>query len=161
MILSLNSAILGGVFAEVVAAVASSGDRLTRPRAAVAAMVARRDGPFTAGELISEGRERERVGRATVFRTLELFERLGLLERLDLPDGSHAYVRCRPAAHHHHVVCVECRRAVEIPDSGLQRVTADVARSTGFVLEGHRLELFGLCPTCQAGRPSTHSLSRG
>lgn len=129
----------------------STGERMTRPRAIVATLVAAREGPFTARDLLRDPRGRA-VGRATVFRSLDLFARLGFLERIDLPDGSHAYLRCRPAEHHHHVVCVSCGRAVEIPDSGLQRVTAEVARATGFTLEEHRLELFGRCPTCQSRR---------
>ena len=135
--------------AESVPALGRAGERMTRPRAIVAALVAGCEGPFTARDLLRENRGQHAVGRATVFRTLELFERLGFLERIDLPDGSHAYVRCRPAGHHHHVVCASCGQAVEIPDSGLQRVTAEIARTTGFVLEEHRLELFGLCPACQ------------
>jgi len=136
------------------AALGSAGERLTQPRALVAELVASREGPFTARDVVSEGSVGPPpVARATVFRTLELFERLGLLERLDLPDGSHAYVRCLPS-HHHHVVCVRCARTVDIPDSGLQGVTSEIARSTGFHLQGHRLELFGLCPECQAATGS-------
>lgn len=132
------------------AALGAAGARMTRPRALVAELVAARDGPFTARDIVSpEGIAPQPVARATVFRTLELFERLGLLERLDLPDGSHAYVRCLPAQHHHHVVCVRCARTVDIPESGLQGVTSEIARATGFHLQGHRLELFGLCPECQ------------
>jgi Fur family ferric uptake transcriptional regulator len=145
--------------AQSAAGLAGAGERMTRPRAIVAAMVARREGPFTARDLLRQSGGRHRVGRATIFRTLELFDRLGFLERIDLPDGSHAYVRCRPAEHHHHVVCVQCGRAVEIPDSGLQRVTAEIARITGFILEEHRLELFGLCPACQRTGP-TRALGR-
>jgi Fe2+ or Zn2+ uptake regulation protein len=147
--------------AEPTSLLGSAGERMTRPRAIVAALVAAREGPFTARDLWREDRGQPAVGRATVFRTLELFERLGFLERIDLPDGSHAYVRCRPSAHHHHVVCVRCGRAVEIADSGLQRVTAEVARTTGFILEEHRLELFGLCPACQRAASPTGSSSPG
>jgi Fur family ferric uptake transcriptional regulator len=126
----------------------ATGQRLTRPRAVVARLVSERDGPFTTGELVGAARAQGgRVGRATVFRTLELFERLGLLERLDLPVGGHAYVRCRPA-HHHHLLCSRCGRSTEIPDLGLATVTAEVGRRTGFRVDAHRLELFGLCPDC-------------
>lgn len=130
-----------------------AGERLTRPRALVAAMVARRRGPFTAAELVEAG-ARPAIGRATVFRTLELFERLGVLERIDLPDGSHAYVTCRPTDHHHHVVCVVCGRSAELADPWPRGLPAEVERSTGYRLEEHRLELFGTCPDCQAREAS-------
>lgn len=135
------------------AALRATGQRLTRPRAAVARLVGERAGPFTTAELVREARQRRpRVGRATVFRTLELFERLRLLERLDLPDGQHAYVRCRPA-HHHHLVCSRCGRSTEVADLGLSAVTAEVGRRTGFRVDEHRLELFGLCPDCLPASP--------
>jgi Fur family ferric uptake transcriptional regulator len=93
------------------------------------------------------------VGRATVFRTLELLAELGVVERLDLPSGEHAYVGCEPA-HHHHVVCSRCGRTTEIEDAGLRAVMRDVARHTGYRVDEHRLELFGLCPACLASQPA-------
>ena len=90
------------------------------------------------------------VGRATVFRTLEVLEALGAVERLDLPSGEHAYVVCE-RAHHHHVVCSSCGRTSEIDDAGLRVVVREIARRTGYRVDEHRLELFGLCPACLAG----------
>ena len=95
-------------------------------------------------------RRRPGIGRATVFRALELFAELGLVERLDLPSGEHAYVACEPA-HHHHVVCSHCGRATEVDDCGMTEVAREVARRTGYRIDRHRLELFGVCPDCRAG----------
>jgi Fe2+ or Zn2+ uptake regulation protein len=126
-----------------------AGYFVTEPRRAVAQMVAERDSHFTANELVGEAkRARLGVGRATVFRALELFEQLGLVERLDLPNGEHAYVVCQPA-HHHHVVCTRCGRSAEVGDLGVQSIAAEVESETGFSLDSHRIELFGLCPTCR------------
>ena len=127
-----------------------AGYRLTEPRRALATLIADQDGHFTAAELVAIARARRLgVGRATVFRTLETLEDIGAIERLDLPSGEHAYVGCEPA-HHHHIVCSRCGRSVEIDDAGLRPVVREVARQTGFRVDDHRLELFGLCPTCQA-----------
>lgn len=126
-----------------------AGYRLTGPRRSLAALIADHDGHFTAAELVAEARARRLgVGRATVFRTLEVLEELGAIERLDLPSGDHAYVACEPT-HHHHVVCSSCGRTTEIDDAGLRTVVRDVARQTGYRVDEHRLELFGLCPACQ------------
>jgi Fe2+ or Zn2+ uptake regulation protein len=126
-----------------------AGYFVTEPRRAVAQMVAERDGHFTANELVGEAkRSRLGVGRATVFRALELFEQLGLVERLDLPNGEHAYVVCQ-RAHHHHVICTRCGRSAEVGDLGVQSIAAEVESETGFSLDSHRIELFGLCPTCR------------
>lgn len=137
------------------AALQAAGQRRSRSRACVAEMIIARDGPFTAAEIVEEGRRRHpRVARATVFRALELFHELGLVERLDLPSGDHAYVRCLPA-HHHHLVCSSCGRSIEVPDLGLNVVTEEIRRRTGYRIDEHRLELFGICPRCQGVSVST------
>ena len=134
----------------IVTALDRAGYRMTEPRRALAALIAEQDGHFTAAELVTAAQAAEpAVGRATVFRTLELLEGIGAVERLDLPNGEHAYVGCEPA-HHHHVVCSRCGRTSEIDDAGLRSVVRDVARETGFRVDDHRLELFGVCPECQA-----------
>ena len=134
----------------LVLALDRAGYRLTEPRRAVAQLIADRTGHFTAAELVDAARARRLpIGRATIFRTLEVLSELGVVERLDLPSGEHAYVGCA-TSHHHHVVCSECGRTAEIPDAGLRSVVREVARRTGFRVDEHRLELFGLCPACQA-----------
>jgi Fur family transcriptional regulator, ferric uptake regulator len=124
--------------------------RATAPRRAIAKLVARRRGHFTANDLLADAAAVDvRVGRATVFRTLDLLAARGQLERIDLPSGEHAYVACAPQEHHHHVVCRSCGRSVEVADAGLQAVVGEIGRRSGYRIESHRLELFGLCPTCQ------------
>ena len=136
-----------------------AGYRLTEPRRSLAGLIANRDGHFTATELLSEARaKRLGVGRATIFRTLEVLEGLGAVERLDLPSGEHTYVVCEPA-HHHHVVCSRCGRTDEIDDAGLRTVVREVARRTGYRVDEHRLELFGLCPACLASQSGPTSVS--
>lgn len=135
----------------IVTALERAGYRLTEARRSLAALIADQDGHFTAAELVAAGRANHLgVGRATVFRTLDALEEIGAIERLDLPSGAHAYVGCEPA-HHHHVVCSRCGRTSEIDDAGLRSVVREVGRQTGYRVDEHRLELFGLCPACLAG----------
>ena len=127
-------------------ALEAAGHRLTRPRRALAELIEARDGAFSAADLVADARGRRLgIGRATIFRAIELLEEIGALERIDLPTGEHAYVPCGPA-HHHHVVC---SRSVEIGDLGLGAFARDIARKTGYRIDEHRLELFGLCPDCR------------
>jgi Fur family ferric uptake transcriptional regulator len=136
----------------LITALEGAGYRLTEPRRALAGLIAGRTGHFTAGDLVAEAKQRRLgVGRATIFRTLEVLESLGRLERLDLPSGGHAYVVCQ-RSHHHHVVCSSCGRATEIDDAGLRAVVDRIASRTGYQVVDHRLELFGLCAACQASR---------
>ena len=134
----------------LVGALEDAGYRLTEPRRAVAEMIAGRDGHFTAAELVEEARTlHPGLGRATVFRALDLFASLNLVERVDLPAGDHAYVACEQA-HHHHAICTRCGRSLDVDDTGLAEVLADIGRRSGFRVSAHRLELFGLCAACQA-----------
>ena len=125
------------------------GYRITAPRRAVADLISRRRGHFSAADLETDARARRvGIGRATIFRALDLFEELNVVERLDLPSGEHAYIACEPA-HHHHVVCSACGRTAEVEDSGLREVTREMGRRTGYKIDTHRLELYGLCPECR------------
>jgi len=135
--------------ASLLAALEGSGHRTTGPRRIVAELVADREGAFTAADLADAARARRlRVGRATIFRAIELFETLGVVERVDLPGGNHAYVACVPH-HHHHVICWRCGRATEIGDIGIGSLARTVEQRTGYRVGEHRLEMFGLCPGCQ------------
>ena len=135
--------------AEIVGTLEEAGYRLTLPRRALAGLIADRGGHFTAEDLLGESRRR-RLGlnRATIFRSLDVLAELGVIERLDLPSGGHAFVACEPA-HHHHIVCSSCGRSTGVADHGLDAVAAAIGRKTGYRVDTHRLELFGLCPSCQ------------
>ena len=135
--------------ASLLAALEGSGHRTTGPRRIVAELVAGRERAFTAADLVDAARaQRRHVGRATVFRAIELFEALGAIERVDLPCGDHAYVACVPH-HHHHVICSRCGRATEIGDVGIGALARTVGQRTGYRVDEHRLELFGTCPDCR------------
>lgn len=134
----------------IVSALDRAGYRLTAPRLAVADLIATHDGHFTASDLAAAARDRRLgISRATLFRALDLLIELGVVERLDLPSGEHAYVPCAPA-HHHHVVCSRCGRTAEVDDAGLAGAVRAIERQSGFRIDAHRLEMFGLCRHCLA-----------
>jgi Fur family ferric uptake transcriptional regulator len=134
----------------IVAALGDAGYRLTSPRRSLANLIAGRPGHFTADDLLDDSRRRRLgLGRATIFRSLDVLADLGVIERLDLPSGEHAFVACEPA-HHHHLVCSSCGRSTGVSDHGLERVAEAIGRETGYRVDTHRLELFGLCADCQA-----------
>ncbi len=138
----------------MVTALDLAGYRLTEPRRAVAELIVAREGHFTAADLMDDVRVRRLgIGRATIFRALDLFAELNVLERLDLPSGEHAYVPCEPV-HHHHIVCSTCGRVTEVDDQGLAAAIEEIQRRTGWQVESHRLELYGRCPRCRTSRPS-------
>jgi Fe2+ or Zn2+ uptake regulation protein len=136
-----------------------AGYRMTEPRRAVVELIVAREGHFSAADLIADARARRLgVGRATIFRALDLFTALNVLERLDLPSGEHAYVPCEPLGHHHHLVCSSCGRVADVEEVGL--ALGDVQRRTGWQVDSHRLELYGRCPRCQDAHLDDRSTRR-
>jgi Fe2+ or Zn2+ uptake regulation protein len=133
----------------IVDALGTAGYRITEPRRTVARLVAARDGHFTANDLLADARALDLgIGRATIFRALDLFTELDVLERIDLPTGDHAYVPCEPQSHHHHLVCAVCGAVTEVEDLGLGAAIDEIERRTGWHVEQHRLELYGRCIDC-------------
>ena len=89
------------------------------------------------------------VGRATVFRTLRLLQDLGIVCQVVLDDGAVAY-RLASGGHHHHLVCSECGAVSDFASGDIEGLLDDIAKRTGFRVDAHRLEVYGLCPECRA-----------
>jgi Fe2+ or Zn2+ uptake regulation protein len=88
------------------------------------------------------------IGLSTVYRTVALFEELGLLKRVHDASGEHRYVAGRPG-HFHPLVCRSCGTVVEFEACGMELISKQLSRETGFTIEGHELEVHGTCPACQ------------
>ncbi len=134
---------------EIIEALHERGCRVTGPRRAIVEYVLRQRQSFSAEEVFHALRRKEpRIGRATVFRTLDLLTKLGLVERVHHPSGVHRYVVVSDE-HRHHVVCVRCGRVAEFSGCNVESVLSLVADQTRFRILDHRLELTGLCDECQ------------
>ena len=90
------------------------------------------------------------VGRATVFRAVEVLVERGILDRVLFADGTHRYRLCSEQTHHHHLTCTHCHRVVEVAACLPPAVLDMIARACDFDLEGHAVELFGRCAQCRA-----------
>jgi Fur family transcriptional regulator, ferric uptake regulator len=89
------------------------------------------------------------VGRASIYRTLEQLERLGLIHRLDLGTGVATFEAAEASGeHHHHLLCDRCGRVVPFHDAKLERAISDVTRRSNFHVSAHDVTLHGLCPRC-------------
>jgi Fur family ferric uptake transcriptional regulator len=134
-----------GETAQWAALLSDAGYRLTEPRLAILQAIAAHPGSFTADDLADEVKNAG-VGRATVFRTIEVLTDLEVLHRLH-SEGCHTYTVC-PPGHHHHLRCSICGRVESIDGCGLETEIARLARETGFAIEDHQLELTGRCAAC-------------
>lgn len=126
------------------------GLRATRQRLGVLAELMRERDDVTAQELHDRLRARgNRLGLATVYRTLNALADEGLIDALSHRPGELCYRWCGDE-HHHHLVCSGCHRVVELGGCELDPWLERVSAKHGFVATGHRLEVAGLCAACRA-----------
>jgi Fur family ferric uptake transcriptional regulator len=130
----------------VVQRLEEQGYRVTPSRLAVVAAVLDLSGHFSVDDILSRVPD---VGRATVFRTMRLLSEMGVLCRVLLDDGSLRYRVSHRQDHHHHLVCVSCASVQELDACIDPEVLSDLARTTGYEIEGHWLEFFGRCTACR------------
>jgi len=117
-------------------------------RAVVQALCEARTGA-TPADLLARGRSvHAGLGQVTVYRTLDILEHLGLVRKLHQEDGCSAYA-ASSVGHAHHVICTTCRAAVEFEGCSIDDVLEEAMVRTGYSVESHFLELFGVCPACR------------
>lgn len=129
--------------------VQKQGVRLTTPRLKILQAMTTLPNQFTAGQLLGAA---SNVGRATVFRTLQLLCDIKVLEQVVLADGQRVYVQGHPPSHHHHLICNACGHMQDIHDSQIGELARTIALEQGFSAEEHTFEVYGLCPSCQDQR---------
>jgi Fur family ferric uptake transcriptional regulator len=124
------------------------GRRPTKQRAAVAAVLADVDEFVSAQELHALLREAgEKVGLATVYRSLQSMAADGDIDMLRTDEGEAVYRACS-TGHHHHLVCRVCGRTVEVEGPTVERWANQVSDQHGFTDVRHTLEIFGTCADC-------------
>jgi len=97
-------------------------------------------------------KRRPDVGRTTVYRTLKLLQSAGLAQELVL-DGQSRFEREYNREHHDHFICKYCGEIFEFMSDDIERLQDEIAEKLGFVIEGHRHQIYGACKSCQvAGR---------
>ena len=84
-----------------------------------------------------------KIGLATVYRTLRLFEEASILERHDFGDGRARYEEV-PEEHHDHLIDINTGDVIEFHNEEIEKLQAEVAKKLGYRLVDHRLELFGV-----------------
>ncbi len=121
--------------------------KVTPARTAILAAFSANCGPLSA-ELVSKKLKQKEINLVTVYRTLEAFEKLGILKRVDLHQDSVHYELTDH--HHHHIVCTTCGHIEEFEACGIEGFAHTVLKHspTFKKIDQHSLELFGICNTC-------------
>ena len=127
------------------------GLRSTEQRRVVTEMFFATEGHLSIEDLLDKVRiEEPRIGYATVYRTLKLLKECGLAFERHFGDGVSRYEVAWEDEHHDHLICTECEKIIEFEDDAIEKLQHDVAARLGFTLVRHKLELYGVCPDCQA-----------
>jgi Fur family ferric uptake transcriptional regulator len=97
-------------------------------------------------------RRRPDIGRTTVYRTLKLLQQAGLASQLEVKGQSrfeHEYNR----QHHDHFICNSCGEIIEFSSPEIENAQDAIATGIGFVIQGHRHQIYGLCRSCASRTP--------
>lgn len=124
------------------------GLRLTPQRLMILSEIEASESHVSAEEIHRRIAERyPNVNISTVYRTLELLHRLGLVTETDLGEGR---VRYHPAekGHHHHLVCEGCGAIIDLDDALLDPLKDELRRRYGFAAELSHLAILGRCADC-------------
>lgn len=129
------------------------GYKFTGQRVAVLEVLARYSGKhLTTEEVYNYVRESNpEIGLATVYRTLTLLERIGLISRLDLDDGFSRYelVRQNEDHRHHHLICNNCGSVTEVEEDLLDSLEEQILIQNDFLVTDHSVKFYGLCAKCR------------
>jgi len=133
-------------------ALTATGHRASPAREEVIEAIASLGCSVTAREVSDLLRERgSGVGLASIYRALELLERLGLIKRFDVGEGIARYEPAHPSGeHHHHVVCDSCGKVEAFEDEALERAIVALSDNVSFEVAAHDVTLHGECPACRA-----------
>lgn len=125
-----------------------SGCSLTMPRSVVCELLWNQE-PQSMRELTI--RSRGLIDRASLYRTVDLFERLGLVRRIYIGWKYRVELSDVFTHHHHHISCIDCGKVVAITeDAEIERLIQQVSQRHGFTAAAHQLEVTGRCPDCIA-----------
>ena len=92
------------------------------------------------------------IGYATVYRTLKLLAEAGLADERRFEDGFTRYEYKASNSHHDHLICTKCGVILEFENERIEALQQDVARKNHFLVQSHKLELYGLCGACRGKR---------
>ena len=125
---------------------------VTQQRESIAEVVFSASGHLSVEDIEERLRERgERIGKATIYRSLEMLVKSGLVEEHDFGEGFKRYEHLfgqKPVREH--LICTECGKVSEIHSTELVRVQEEEARRHGFAPSRYRLQIYGVCANCQA-----------
>jgi len=128
-----------------------AGLRVTNQRALILEIIRHGRGHLDADEVYRRARERQaQISLSTVYRTLRLFKKLGLIEELHFDEAHHHY-EVKPPAEHHHLVCLGCGQVIEFHYPLSRYVKRNVPEAKDFKVIETEIRMTGYCSRCRPG----------
>lgn len=124
------------------------GGRLTGPRRAIVELLVSSERALSPVDVFDQARRSyPKMGLVTVYRTLEILNELGLVERVHQAGGCHMYLRAANG-HEHIMLCTHCGRAAYFSGDDMEPLIQKISQESGFLIQEHWLQLQGLCKNC-------------
>jgi Fur family ferric uptake transcriptional regulator len=128
-----------------------AGHKLTNARLAVLQAIEEHGGHITSTEVLDAvSRLAPEVGRASIFRTLDLLTRMAIVRPTYIDSSITPSYVLMPDGHHHHIICTSCSRVIEFEDCHLAHLEQELEARLNVQLTGHLLEFYGICERCQS-----------
>ncbi|MDK2800179.1 MAG: Fur family transcriptional regulator, ferric uptake regulator [Clostridiales bacterium] len=123
--------------------------KMTKQRKAILQILSESDTCLSAEEIYLQAKKlNPSTCLTTVYRTIELLAENNLLNKVNFGDNKYRY-EINSSLHHHHIICLGCKKMIEITECPVSRLEKNIKTQTQFKITGHRLELYGYCPDCQ------------
>src|SRR5271156_5122970 len=131
---------------------AARGVRITAQRRLLVGIIQDSPRHLDAATLLEIARKQDsEIDRATVYRTISLLKKCGLIDELDLMhiDGEKHYYEAKTNRDHCHMACFRCGAIMEYTSSSFEKLKQEMAKQSGFQIRVVRLEAGGFCKRCQ------------
>jgi len=135
--------------ADILERLRAAGYKITPPRLAVLEVIEQKGEHLNPNEILEQAKAiHPALGRATVYRTLELLTQLGVVRPIYVGESGPTYIRAD--GNHHHMVCSRCGVVIDFDQCVADQMTHDLHTRFGFQIQSHLLEFYGLCVSCQS-----------
>jgi Fur family transcriptional regulator, ferric uptake regulator len=129
------------------------GYKLTPQRRAIVDNIIKNEGTHLTTEELYDLVKKEcpEIGLATVYRTVQLLDDMGVVSKLDLNDGCYRYelVHEEENHHHHHLICSDCGKVIEVQGDLLEVLEHEIESKYDFKIKNHSVKFYGICNECK------------
>lgn len=126
-----------------------AGYKITKARMTVLEVLQENGGHLTSTDVLEKVEARDAtIGRASVFRTLDLLTELSVIRPTYVESRTPTYVLLTREGHHSHIICVNCNRVIELDACRVDNLSEDLEDRYNIHITGHLLEFYGVCDAC-------------